>query len=77
MHLQTVGWDHIVKAINGKEFFLVDVIAMILKFVKDRLLNIELGKSTRGVFAASDFDWVITVLDPLPPGEGQVESLLL
>ena len=49
------------KSINGKEFFLVEVIAMILKYVKDRLLTVEMAKSPKDVLKASDFDWVITV----------------
>ena len=48
-----------ISALNGKEFFLLDVIAHILHHLKDQLL-IELrdhGKNLK----ASDFDWVITV----------------
>ena len=47
-------------AMNGKQFFLLDVIAHILHHLKCRLLTIlrDFGyKELR----ASDFDWVITV----------------
>ena len=50
-----------VEALNGKQFFLVEVIAMILKYVKNRLLKVEVAQNTTGVLEASDFDWVITV----------------
>ena len=44
---------------NGKEFFLVDVIAHILHHLKCRLLTLlkDFGYNIK----ASDFDWVITV----------------
>ena len=44
---------------NGKQFFLVDVIAHILHHLKNRLLT-ELRDFGYGL-KASDFDWVITV----------------
>jgi len=46
-----------VKAANGAEFYLVDVIAHILNWLKNELLKEE---KRRGI-KATDFDWVITV----------------
>ena len=48
-----------ISAMNGKEFFLVDVIAHILHHLKCRLLMEmrDFGYSIK----ASDIDWVITV----------------
>ncbi|CAI8050492.1 Heat shock 70 kDa protein 12A [Geodia barretti] len=48
-----------VKGKNGKEYFLVEVIAHILKYLKDELIK----KMKRADWAlnATDFDWVITV----------------
>ena len=45
---------------NGKEFFLVDVIAHILHDLKCRLLTVVRDFGYEGL-NASDFDWVITV----------------
>ena len=44
---------------NGKEFFLVDIIAHILHYLKSRLLTelTDFGYQLK----ASDFDWVVTV----------------
>ena len=49
-----------VKASNGKEFFLVDVIAQILKYLKEEFLVNHLQRGGH-LFQATDFDWVITV----------------
>ena len=48
-----------IKANNGKEYYLVEVIAHILKYLKDELIRI-LKLSNLNV-TATDFDWVITV----------------
>ena len=48
-----------VKASNNKEYYLVEVIAHILKYLKDELIRI-LNLSNLDV-TATDFDWVITV----------------
>jgi molecular chaperone DnaK (HSP70) len=57
--MQTINREMKVKAKNGKEYFLVEVIAHILKFLKDELIK----KMKRADWAlnATDFDWVITV----------------
>ena len=48
-----------VKDLNGKQYYLVDVIAHILKYLKDELI-MQLNKA--GIsFQATNFDWVITV----------------
>ena len=57
--LQSVNREMKVKALNGKEYYLVDVIAHILKFLKDALIT-HLNEAGIG-FQATDFDWVITV----------------
>ena len=56
---QDISRDTTIPDINGKMFFLRDVIALFIKFLKDELekcfqmLNIN--------FTATDFHWVITV----------------
>ena len=45
---------------NGNEFFLVEVIAMILKHLKEKLLEFE-GRGIAGMLKATNFEWVITV----------------
>ena len=57
--LQTVNRKSTVKAMNGKEYYLVDVIAHTLKYLKDQL--IRKLKSAEIGYQATDFDWVITV----------------
>ena len=47
-------------AANGKQFYLVDVIAQILKYLKTTLIEEHLQPSGH-TFQASNFDWVITV----------------
>ena len=49
-----------VKAQNGKEYYLVDVIAQILKHLKTELIENHLSHSLRPL-KATEFDWVITV----------------
>ena len=46
---------------NGREFFLVEVIAMILKYLKDKFLTVECIGSTQGKLKMDDFKWAITV----------------
>ncbi len=48
-----------VKAANGKVFYLVDVIAHILKYLKRELL--ESLKRAGHPLKVTDFDWVVTV----------------
>ena len=54
-----------IKAKNGKEYYLVDVIAQILKYLKNELIE-KLKRAHRTTehsksLEATDFDWVITV----------------
>ena len=47
-----------VESISGGEFYLVEVIAFILQYLKDQVI----AKSQGGIqIKATDFDWVITV----------------
>lgn len=57
---QQVNRQMKVKASNGKEFFLVDVIAQILKYLKEEFLVKHLQRGGHS-FSATDFDWVVTV----------------
>ena len=57
---QKIDRNQKVSDMNGKEFFLVDVIAHILHDLKCRLLTVVRDFGYEGV-NASDFDWVITV----------------
>ena len=57
---QNVDRNQRVSAMNGKQFFLVEVIAHILHHLKCQLLT-ELRDSSRKELKASDFNWVITV----------------
>ena len=56
---QDIDRNKKISAFNGKEFFLLDVIAHILHHLKNRLL-MELRDHNKN-FKASEFDWVITV----------------
>ena len=47
------------KASNGKEYYLVEVIAHILKYLKDELIRVL--QSSGLPVTATYFDWVITV----------------
>ena len=49
-----------IKAKNGKEYYLVDVIAQILKYLKIELIEKHLQRGGHSL-EATDFDWVITV----------------
>ena len=57
--LQSVDRVMKVKAKNGKDYYLVEVIAHILKYLKDELIR-QLNASDMHL-EATDFDWVITV----------------
>ena len=47
---------------HKNEFFVIEVIAMILKYLKDKLLNLdEISRGLTGALEATDFSWVITV----------------
>ena len=49
-------------SLQQKEFYIVEVIALILKYIKDRLLNLEeVCMGLTGALEASDFSWVVTV----------------
>ena len=56
---QDINRNQKISALNGKEFFLVDVIAHILHHLKEQLL-LQLRDEGKE-FKASDFNWVITV----------------
>ena len=56
---QDIDRNQKIFALNGKQFFLLDVIAHILHHLKNRLL-MELRDHGTDL-NASDFDWVITV----------------
>lgn len=45
---------------NGKSFYLVDVIGHILRYLKDEFLIRHLQRGGHS-FEVTDFDWVITV----------------
>ena len=61
-YLQEVSRNTTIKSIQQKEFYLVEVIALILKFLKEKLLNLEeICKGLTGALKASHFAWVITV----------------
>ena len=57
--LQNVNREMTIKASNGTEYYLVDVIAQILKHLKIEL--IDSLKHAGHPHEATDFDWVITV----------------
>ena len=48
-----------VESFNGKKYFLVEVIAFIIKALKDELIK-KLSTTVRAL-KATDFHWVITV----------------
>ena len=58
--MQKVNRDMKVKALNGRKFNLVDIIAQILKYLKDQFLVRHLERGGYA-FSTTDFDWVITV----------------
>ena len=47
------------KAKNGREYYLIEVIAHILKYLKDELIRTLNAADI--LLEATDFDWVITV----------------
>jgi len=49
-----------IRAQNGREYYLVDVIAQILKYLKIELIDNHLKRGGHSL-EATDFDWVITV----------------
>jgi len=49
-----------IRAQNAKEYYLVDVIAQILRYLKIELIENHLKRSGYPL-EATDFDWVITV----------------
>ena len=49
-----------VRALNGKDLRLVEVIAQILGYLKRELIDNHLRKAGYN-FTAEDFDWVVTV----------------
>ena len=49
-----------IEANNGNQYYLVDVIAQILKYLKIELIENNLKRSGYNL-EATDFDWVITV----------------
>ena len=57
---QNINRNQKISAMNGKEFFLVDVIAHILHHLKCRLLTVLKDFGYKDL-KASDIDWVITV----------------
>ena len=57
---QDINRNQKITALNGKQFFLVDVVAHILHHLKCRLLT-EVRDFGYKELKASDFDWVITV----------------
>ena len=52
-----------IAASNGKKYFLIDVIAHILKYLKDQLIDQLKRETAQGLptLLSGDFDWVITV----------------
>ena len=57
--VQSIDREKKVKAKNGKVYYLVEVIAHILKYLKELLIR-KLNASGMKL-EATDFDWVITV----------------
>ena len=69
--MQNVNREMKIPAKNGKQYYLVDVIAQILKYLKIELIEYHLKPSKHPLekhlkrgghpLEATDFDWVITV----------------
>ena len=59
MYMQSINREMTVKAMNGKEYYLVEVIAHVLKYLKDAL--IKKMERSNWKLEATAFDWVITV----------------
>ena len=58
--MQDVNRSLPVKALNGTEFLLVDVIAYILGYLRREFIECHLQRGGHA-FSATDFDWVVTV----------------
>ena len=58
-YTQSVNRDMKITASNDKQYYLVDVIAHILKYLKDKLIS-QLRRAGHPL-ETIDFDWVITV----------------
>ena len=58
--LQKISRNSLVEADNGQEFFLVEVIAMMLKHLKDRMLTYEIRDQVDQV-DPNNLTWVLTV----------------
>jgi len=58
--VQSVDRNRKIVASNGQSFFLLDVIAQILSYLKERILK-QIGEFAHRGFKATDMDWVITV----------------
>ena len=62
MALQEVSLTNTVKSLSQQEFYLIEVIAVTLRHLKNRLLSLEeLSRGLTEAMKAADFDWVITV----------------
>ena len=59
MLIQNIDRKSKVRSIGGEEYYLVEVIAFILKYLKEKL--VDHLSTTILPLQASDFDWVITV----------------
>ena len=46
------------QAFNGESYYLVEVVAFILRYLKDQLLTFL---STSAQFSSTDFEWVIAI----------------
>ena len=57
--LQVIDRQSIVLSFSGEKFYLVEVIAFILKYLKDQLID-HLSRTVKPL-KTTDFDWVITV----------------
>ena len=57
--MQCISRKMKVKAKNGKEYYLVEVIAHMLKYLKEQLIKVLHRANNQ--LEATDIDWVITV----------------
>ena len=55
--MKEVNRTTVVSSFTGGSYYLIEVIAFIIKHLKEKLLDDQL----RGQYKATDFDWVITV----------------
>jgi len=58
--MQEVSRKLKLKAMNGQDFYLVDIISHILRHLKEEFLGF-LKRSGHTLLSAADLDWVITV----------------